>query len=584
MTSDEHPDDADSARSDAGGDGAERDPPDVDGFDLEALWRLCERPAGPMPPDPLLGRVFDGVRLTRVVGEGGMGRVYEGDRPDGSGKVAVKVLRPGLWSRESLSRFAKESRILRRLDHPGISRILAVGTCDVMGTPLPAIVMELVPGAEPITDWVRRRGLDATAVTALFGKVCDAVGHGHSLGVVHRDLKPGNVLVGIAGEPKVIDFGVARGRAGSASQSTLTSPGGFVGTLQSMSPEQVESDGAAVDARSDVYALGLLLHELLTGRPPYDVSRMPVVEAARVIRETPVPRVAGVPPRLAAVIARCLEKEPARRYADAGALAAALRGDAPRGAWRRLSAWRSRRGGRSPTRRREVVRGSLVGLLVGAALLFGIQSVRDWSAVERSFGAIAEGTTTLVAGLREKEALVFEHAFRTVGQRDADRWLVSADRVRKWEESLAVPPVSYWGPQRDGVPGTIEYRFEFPAAVARIELHASVFCWDFASSPELGRGRGAATVEVSRDGAEWIVLHDGIGAGGWGESWTSSGDLPETLVGTRELWLRVRLVTEGADDLDYTVAQFVRSTAAATSDTFVVRAWTRGVPAAKPGG
>ena len=562
------------------GQAGERDPADIDGFDLEALWQLCTPSPGKPRHDPLIGVEFNGVRLSRVLGEGGMGRVYEGHSIDGSGKVAVKVLRPGLWSDELLRRFAKESEILRRLDHPGISKILAVGVCEVIGTPVPAIVMELVPRAAPITDWVRKHAPDLDGLRTLFGKVCDAVAHGHSQGIVHRDLKPGNILVGETGEPKVIDFGVARGISKGTPESTLTAPGGFVGTLQYMSPEQVESDGATVDARSDVHTLGAILHELLTGQPPWDVARMPVVEAARTIRESPAPRAAAAPPRLAAVIARCLEKNPKRRYHDAGELAAALRATAVAGGRWTFPSWpRFPRLAGKPPRRREIVRGTFLGLLVGAILLFAIQAVRDWGGMERSLGAIVDGTAALTARLQASESLVFEHGFRTVEQADAGRWLVSSDGMRIWSEDFSTPRISYWGPAENGVEGTLVYRFQFPVVAERIELHAEAMCWDFASCPELGQGRGAAKVEVSPDGNHWITLHDSIGAGTWGgASWWNSGDLPAGATGTRSLWLRVRLVAEGVDDPDYTVAQFARSHTATTADAFSIKAFARGVP------
>ena len=564
----------------ADGHAVDRDPADIDGFDLESVWQLCTPSQGKPRHDPLLGVEFDGVRLSRVLGEGGMGRVYEGHALDGSGEVAVKVLRPGLWSGELLRRFAKESQILRRLDHPGISKILAVGVCDVVGTPVPAIVMELVPNAEPITAWVRKHAPDHEGLTELFGKVCDAVAYGHSQGIVHRDLKPGNILVGESGEPKVIDFGVARGRSMGVPESTLTAPGGFVGTLQYMSPEQVESDGATVDARSDVHALGVILHELLTGMPPWDIAGMPVVEAARTIRESHAPRVAGAPPRLAAVIERCLEKDPQRRYRDAGELAAALRATAGAGGRGIFpSSLRFPRLAGKARRSREVVRGTLLGLLVGAALLFAIQAVRDWGAMERFLGAIVDGTASLTARLQGSESLIFEHGFRTVEQADAGRWLVSSDGLRIWSEDFSTPRVSYWGPAENGVEGTLVYRFQFPVVAERIELHAAAMCWDFASSPELGHGRGAAKVEVSPDGDHWIILHDGIGSGsGGGVGWWNAGDLPTGATGTRSLWLRVTLVAEGVDDPDYTVAQFARSHTATTVDAFSIRAFARGVP------
>ena len=579
--------------------GVGRDPADTGGLDLEAIWALCEPAPGAQPPDPLLGRTFDGVRLERVLGEGGMGRVYEGRREGNGGKVAVKVLRPGLWSRDLVRRFAKESEILRRLDHPGISRIEAVTTCDILGTPVPAIVMEHVPGARPITTYVRDEGLGPERIAELMAEVCDAVAQGHAQGIVHRDLKPGNVLVSESGAPKVIDFGVARGRSAAVPDSTLTAPGGLVGTLQYMSPEQVDSGGTVADARSDVHALGAILHELLAGSPPYDVAGLPLVEAARVIRETRVPRLTGLPPGIAATVERALAKDPAKRHADSGALAAALRDPSLSAGWiapappaapprtstpRAPAVDRDQAGPPAPQapaagRSGEMVRGALAGLAIGLVLLAAVQLVRDWRSFDRFRAESRAGLLGLADRFRGGESLVFEHAFRTVEQFDAQRFVVSNDGMRKWDEPFSDPRVLYWGPAKGGVPATLVWRFEFPVAAERIELRARTQCWDFGPTPDQGAGRGAAAVAVSGDGEHWIVLHDSIAAGRWGESWASEGDLPAEVTGSRELWLRVTLLTEGADadDADeYTVAQFARAHAGSAADVFALRVWARG--------
>ena len=563
-----------------------RDPADVDGLGLEELWRLCESPVALR--DPLIGVAFAGVRLAEVVGEGGMGRVYRADRIGGSGSVAVKVLRPGVWSREMVRRFAKESTILRRLDHPGISRIEHVGTCDVLGIAVPAIVMEFVPDARPIDRFVRERGLDTDAIVALFARVCDAVAHGHAAGVIHRDIKPGNILVDAAGNPKVIDFGVARTRDGGDLASSLTTPSALVGTLQYMSPEQVVGGGARVDARSDVHALASVLHELVDGQPPFTVAGLPVVEAVRMIAETPPRCGARVPRRLAAVLARCLEKDPARRYRDAGALAAALRGNTSWGSAPPLAGWRrfpfprasAARLGRS--RRAEVIRGALAGLLAGAVLLAAVQAVRDWSAIDRLSERIAALAGSVMASVRGEDSLVFQHGFRTVEQFDADRWLVQATAMRKWIEDWSQERSSYWGPSEEGVPGTLVYRFEFSRPANRIEVRTHLSCWNFEQIPETdgerrtGYGRGASAVDVSRDGVEWHALFDDIADGSWGKHRYLDGDLPDAVTGGNQLWLRIRLLAESLDpEGTYTVAQFARSSHHNASDIFAIRAFAR---------
>jgi len=568
-----------------GGDDAPADPADVDGLGLEELWRLCE-PARPVG-DPLLGIVCDGVRLVRALGEGGMGRVYEGVRIDAGGSVAVKVLRPGPWSRELVRRFAKESAILGRLDHPGISRILAVGACDVLGTTVPAIVMEYVPDALPIHRYVRAKHLDGAAIADLFARVCDAVAHGHAAGVVHRDLKPGNILVDGNGQPKVIDFGVARYQPDDRPASSLTTPSALVGTLQYMSPEQLAGDGSRADTRSDVHALGAVLHELLGGKPAFDMSGRSIVDGARLVLESHPRRPRGVPRRIAAVVARCLRKDPLERYRDAGELAAALRrAGAHRGGalaeWAAPPAWLS--ASRGWTRRRgELVRGTVLGLVVGAGAVVAIETMRGWGVIDRFNARTAGGLAVIEDFLRGGERLIAAYGFRSVEQFDADRCLVSATGMRKWIEDWSQPRYSYWGPERDGQAGTLVYRFEFPEPAARIEMRINVWCWDFERQAGYrGSGRGATTIEVSADGDTWVVLRDDIGDGSWGRAFSDVIDLPAAVSGSDEVWLRIRLLAEGvttAESFDpdepFTVAQFARSSPGATGDTFFVRAFAR---------
>jgi hypothetical protein len=285
--------------------------------------------------DPLLGKTIGDVTLLAVIGEGGMGRVYEGRQRAPDRAVAVKVLRPGFITPEGVKRFAREAELLGALHHPHIAQVFWAGACDILGSAVPFIVMEFVAGAVSIIDHARARCLDTAARIRLFRKVCAAVAHGHAAGIVHRDLKPGNILINSADEPKLIDFGIARLAASSGERTALTELGQIIGTVQYMSPEQVAGNDAAIDPRTDVYALGLLLHELLAGRRPYEIDRQRVFDAARIIRERkPVDLVAADGCRLAAglerVIERCLAIDPGARYADASALAAALDAPAPR--------------------------------------------------------------------------------------------------------------------------------------------------------------------------------------------------------------------------------------------------------------
>jgi serine/threonine protein kinase len=215
-----------------------------------------------------------------------MGRVYEGLQRQPRRRVAVKVIRPGLISLEAYRRFAHESELLGRLRHPCIAQIFSAGICEVAGAQLPYFVMEYIPDALPITQYAARHFLPPDAVLEVFRKLCDAVAHGHAEGVIHRDLKPTNILVAPDGAPKIIDFGVARSVGGGpGSMTTLTEMGQLIGTLQYMSPEQFGADHDAIDTRSDVYALGVILYELLTGRPPYEIRYERIFEAARIVRD-----------------------------------------------------------------------------------------------------------------------------------------------------------------------------------------------------------------------------------------------------------------------------------------------------------
>ena len=282
--------------------------------------------------DLAAGSDLGGVTIIRLLAEGGMGRVYEGLQQSPVRPVAVKVLRDGLASRTMMRRFEQEAHLLARLRHPHIAQVHTLGTYRHGNGCVPFFVMELVEAALPIDRFVREKGLTVRQRVALLRRVAAAVAYGHRMGIVHRDLKPGNILVGSDGEPKVIDFGVARSTDADLALTTLqTDAGQLVGTLRYMSPEQFDADASRINAQTDVYALGLVLHELLTGDLPYEVRGKPIVVAARIIREqesqaaTLISRglaaekdVAAVEVRrLGAITEKCLHKQPASRYATA---------------------------------------------------------------------------------------------------------------------------------------------------------------------------------------------------------------------------------------------------------------------------
>jgi WD40 repeat protein/predicted Ser/Thr protein kinase len=265
-------------------------------------------------------------RIVRQLGEGGMGRVYEAALDDPPRTVALKVIRPGLDSTELRKRFAREARILARLRHAGIAQVYDAGTTEDGQLYL---AMEFIRGL-PLGEHVRLRGLTPPARLELVARVCDAVQHAHKQGIVHRDLKPANIMVDDSGHPKVLDFGVAHATDGGLRDSTAhTRTGQLIGTVGYMSPEQVAGDPGAVDVRSDVYSLGVILYELLAERLPYHLEHLPIHEVVRVIQEVEPSQLGSVNREfrgeIETIVAKALEKDKARRYGSAGELGADLR-------------------------------------------------------------------------------------------------------------------------------------------------------------------------------------------------------------------------------------------------------------------
>ncbi len=273
-------------------------------------------------PDPMVGQTIGHFTIKRVIGIGGMGTVYEAMQESPRRVVALKMIRSGVTSRSALRRFHYEVQTLARLRHPGIAQIFEAGMTDEGEGGKPWFAMEYLAGAKTLTQYAKDKNLDTRSRLELFERVCDAAQHGHQKGIIHRDLKPGNILVTSSGDPKIIDFGVARSTDSDLAVTTLqTDVGALIGTMQYMSPEQCAADPNDIDVRSDVYALGVVLYEFLTGHPPYTITDRPIHEAARIVREDPPTRPSEIVHMLRGdietICLKALEKDRDRRYQSA---------------------------------------------------------------------------------------------------------------------------------------------------------------------------------------------------------------------------------------------------------------------------
>lgn len=361
------------------------------------------------PPEGHPARIGQ-YEIIRTIGTGGMGIVYEALQHSPQRTVALKVLRSGVVGRDLRRRFEREAEVLARLQHPGIAHVYDAGIADAIQadgaiTPIPYFAMERVPG-RPLNEYLSAHSPDVEASLELFLHICDAVQHAHAKGVVHRDLKPGNIIVDDSGAPKVLDFGVARVVDADVVNATVhTHVGQLVGTLPYMSPEQVRGDSRDIDTRTDVYALGIILHEMLTGTLPYEVSNRSLPEAARIIcEEEPAPpsSVNSVfRGDIETIIARALAKEAGRRYQSVGELSAELRRhlrDEPIVARPPSVLYQMKKFAR---RNRAVVAGA--GL--AAVALLSSASLAVWWAMEAEYARREETELRRVADARTTEAL-----------------------------------------------------------------------------------------------------------------------------------------------------------------------------------
>jgi tRNA A-37 threonylcarbamoyl transferase component Bud32 len=296
---------------------------------VERLRRVLEGVRAALaPPEPerTPPRRVGRFRLVRPIGRGGMGVVYEAEQEAPRRRVAVKLLRDAAFDDDSVrERLAREADALGRLAHPHIATVFEHGVSE---DGEPYLALEFVEGVAADL-WARERRARTREIVALLEKVARAVHHAHERGIVHRDLKPANVLVDERGEPKVLDFGLAHLATTLEPHSrAATVSGRIFGTLAYMSPEQARGDSRG-DRRSDVYSLGAMAFELLSGSPPYDLSARSVPEALHIVAEGPRQRLSKMDARLAgdldAIVGKALECDRERRYASAEEFADDLR-------------------------------------------------------------------------------------------------------------------------------------------------------------------------------------------------------------------------------------------------------------------
>jgi serine/threonine protein kinase len=442
------------------------------------------------------GQSIGPYKLMEQIGEGGMGFVYVAEQHQPvRRKVALKIIKPGMDTKQVVARFEAERQALAMMDHPNIAKVHDGGTTP---SGRPYFVMELVRGI-PITEYCDREKLSIPERLELFVLVCRAVQHAHQKGIIHRDLKPSNILVTVidgAAVPKVIDFGVAKATGGSLTERTVyTAFQQFIGTPLYMSPEQADLAGVDVDTRSDIYSLGVLLYELLTGTTPFDQETFRTAafdEMRRILREQEPPRPSTRLSTLGAaattvsanrksdvrqldrtirgeldwVVMKALEKDRRRRYETAGEFAADIMRyltdqpveACPPSAWYRFSKLARRH------------RATLVTSTVVAASLVLGTAVSTWEAIRATGAERAADTARAAESNARKRAEESEKTARA----EADKakaindFLVNDLLVRSGEPGRNRDPLTRAEPGQETVASRITLREALDRAAEKV--------------------------------------------------------------------------------------------------------------------
>lgn len=492
--------------------------------------------AGPpplIPPGTDLGEITIG----RFLGAGGMGCVYEARQHRPERRVAVKLMREGAVTPAQFKRFHYEAELLGRLEHPGIATVHFVGRAQIGPLGVPFIVMELVDDARPVTQFCSEQEQGVHGRLRMMRQVAAAIAYAHRKGVIHRDLKPGNILVDPTGLPKVIDFGVARSMADDAPARTmLTEAGHVMGTLHYMSPEQLSGRSIDVDARSDVHALGLVLFELLVGRLPYDVRGRSPLDAARIVAETEPSIVKAVMSALradrnisrddarsvAAIVAKCLEKRPEDRYPTAADVEAEI------GRWLEGESVLARPPGLCRAvlrlaRRHRLAAAAAALVLTTLVVSLGVISrfaMRSERAAAMAQAQLYRATVLLAANARDRGAVG-----EAVRLTDSARGLAATDRpalelnclAASLDESVANVPC------HGGLVRAVAWS-PSGAEVAAATDHGTICLWPVATAA--GMAAAAPTVFVGHEKPVWAV------------AWSPNGRLLASAAedGTARIW------------------------------------------------
>ena len=410
-------------------------------------------------------------KLLQQIGEGGFGTVWMAEQIEPvSRRVALKIIKAGMDTREVIARFEAERQALAMMDHPNIAKVFDAGATD-KGRPY--FVMELVKGV-PITKYCDDEHLGTRERLALFADVCSAINHAHQKGIIHRDIKPSNVMITLHGDKpvvKVIDFGIAKATQGKLTDKTLfTRFEQFIGTPVYMSPEQAATSGLDIDTRSDIYALGILLYELLTGKPPFDAKSLASAgyeEMRRIIREVeplkPSTRLkelrtnsaAGdgaakshisnlkseIPADLDWIVMKAIEKDRTRRYETANGLALDIGrflADEPVSATPPSAGYRFRKFARRNRTALRVAAG-VAAVMVAATAVSTWQAIRATSAEKLATDRLARATGA--------EKLAKERLVEVAAERDAkEKALKDAEAISKFLGEVFESP----DPARDG--------------------------------------------------------------------------------------------------------------------------------------